>query len=68
MRAYELPATEVKQDDPKWSAFADRYGFNSRRPVQWEVEELELAEFQRLDLAALAPYVDRDVSARQGRL
>ncbi|WP_326614491.1 hypothetical protein OG949_40105 [Streptomyces scopuliridis] len=65
VRAYELPATEGKQGDPRWPAFARRYGFDPRRPVQWEVEALEPAELQRLVLAAVAPYVDRDVLARQ---
>jgi hypothetical protein len=33
--------------------------------VQWEVEALEPAELRRLALAAVAPYIDRDVLARQ---
>ncbi|MEU1107223.1 hypothetical protein ABZ408_40780 [Streptomyces tibetensis] len=33
--------------------------------MQWEVEALEPAELQRLDLAAVDPYIDRDVLARQ---
>ncbi|MER8199218.1 hypothetical protein AB0407_35935 [Streptomyces microflavus] len=33
--------------------------------MQWEVEALEPAELQRLVLAAVAPYVDRDVLVRQ---
>ncbi|MFE4337234.1 hypothetical protein ACFRQM_50400 [Streptomyces sp. NPDC056831] len=65
MRAYELPATEGKRGDPWWPAFADRYGFDPRHPVPWEVEALEPAELQRLLLAAVAPYVDRDALARQ---
>ncbi|MGW3459853.1 hypothetical protein ACWDE9_09760 [Streptomyces olivaceoviridis] len=65
MRAYELPVTEGKRGDPRWPAFARRYGFDPRRPVQWEVEALEPAELRRLVLAAVAPYVDRDVLARQ---
>lgn len=36
-----------------------------RRPVQWEVEALEPAELRRLVLAAVDPYIDRDVLARQ---
>jgi hypothetical protein len=40
-------------------------GFDPRRPVQWEVEALEPAELRRLVLAAVDPYVDRDVLARQ---
>ncbi|WP_432043466.1 hypothetical protein [Streptomyces cadmiisoli] len=62
VRAYELPATEGKQGDPRWPAFARRYGFDPRRPVQWEVEALEPAELQRLVLAAVAPYIDRESS------
>ncbi|QNT98446.1 hypothetical protein HEP81_08220 (plasmid) [Streptomyces griseofuscus] len=65
VRAYELPATEGKRGDPRWPAFADRYGFDPRRPVQWEVEALEPAELQRLVLAAVDPYIDGDVLARQ---
>ncbi|MEU0256527.1 hypothetical protein ABZ299_29520 [Streptomyces sp. NPDC006184] len=65
MRAYELPATEGKRVDPRWPAFARRYAFDPRRPVQWEVEALEPAELRRLVLAAVDPYVDRDVLARQ---
>jgi hypothetical protein len=65
VRAYELPATEGKRGDLRWPAFARRYGFDPRRPVQWEVEALEPAELQRLVLAAVAPYIDRDVLARQ---
>jgi hypothetical protein len=65
VRAYELPATEGKRGDPRWPAFARRHGFDPRRPVQWEVEALEPAELRRLVLAAVAPYVDRDVLARQ---
>ncbi|MFJ8546660.1 hypothetical protein ACIRFH_32700 [Streptomyces sp. NPDC093586] len=34
VRAYELPATEGKRGDPRWPAFARRYGFDPRRPVQ----------------------------------
>ncbi|MFF0216120.1 hypothetical protein [Streptomyces vinaceus] len=33
--------------------------------MQWEVEALEPDELQRLVLAAVDPYVDRDVLARQ---
>ncbi|MFD4260704.1 hypothetical protein ACFWR9_24555 [Streptomyces sp. NPDC058534] len=65
VRAYELPATEGKRGDPRWPAFARRYGFDPARPVQWEVEALEPAELQRLVLDAVGPYVDRDVLARQ---
>jgi hypothetical protein len=52
VRAYELPATEGKRGDPRWPAFARRYGFDPRRPVQCEVEALEPAELQRLGLLA----------------
>ncbi|MFF8644397.1 hypothetical protein [Streptomyces sp. NPDC015345] len=65
VRACELPAAEGKHGDPRWPAFARRYGFNPRRPVQWEDQALEPDELQRLVLAAVAPYVDRDVLARQ---
>ncbi|MER6561033.1 hypothetical protein ABT300_25540 [Streptomyces sp. NPDC001027] len=65
VRAYELPATEGKRGDPRWPAFARRYGFDPRRPVQWEVEALEPAELRRMVLAAVDPYIDRDVLARQ---
>ncbi|MES4908864.1 MULTISPECIES: hypothetical protein [unclassified Streptomyces] len=65
VRAYELPATEGKRGDPRWPAFARRYGFDPRRPVQWEVEALESAELRRLVLAAVDPYIDRDALARQ---
>ncbi|MGV9937498.1 hypothetical protein ACWC4C_32690 [Streptomyces olivaceoviridis] len=33
--------------------------------MQWEAEALKPAELQRLVLAAVAPYADRDVLARQ---
>lgn len=62
---YELPATEGKRGDPRWKAFACRYGFDIERPVQWEVEALEPAEMQRLVLAAVAPYIDCQVLAQQ---
>ncbi|MER5728876.1 hypothetical protein ABT084_11130 [Streptomyces sp. NPDC002138] len=65
MRAYGLPATEGKRGDPRWPAFARRYGFDIERPVQWEVEALEPDELQRLVLAAVDPYIDRDVLAQQ---
>ncbi|MGR8012288.1 hypothetical protein [Streptomyces hypolithicus] len=54
-----------KQGDPRWPAFARRYDFDPRRPVQWEVEALEPAELQRLVLAAVGPYIDRDILAQQ---
>ncbi|MEU4655031.1 hypothetical protein AB0G32_14025 [Streptomyces sp. NPDC023723] len=62
---HALPATAGKRDDPRWSAFARRYGFDIDKPVQWAVEALEPGELQRLVLAAVAPYGDRDVLARQ---
>lgn len=65
VRAYGLPATEGKSGDPRWLAFARRYGFDIARPMQWEVEALEPDELQRLVLAAVDPYIDRDVLARQ---
>ncbi|AJT61761.3 hypothetical protein T261_0068 [Streptomyces lydicus] len=65
MRAYGLPATEGKRGDPGWPAFARRYGFDIERPVQCEVEALEPDELQRLVLAAVDPYIDRDVLAQQ---
>ncbi|AEY86840.1 hypothetical protein SHJG_8853 [Streptomyces hygroscopicus subsp. jinggangensis 5008] len=33
--------------------------------MQWEVEALDPAELRRLVLAAVDPYIDRDVLARQ---
>ena len=65
VRAYRLPATEGKRGDPRWPAFARRYDLDPARPVQWEVEALEPDELQRLVLAAVDPYIDRDVLARQ---
>ncbi|MEV6583675.1 hypothetical protein AB0M92_36670 [Streptomyces sp. NPDC051582] len=65
VRAYGLPAAEGKRDDPRWPAFGRRYGFGIEHPVQWEVEALEPDELQSLDLAAVDPYTDRDVLARE---
>ncbi|MGW2818999.1 hypothetical protein [Streptomyces sp. NPDC001415] len=65
VRTYELPATEGKRGDPRWLAFAERHGFDPARPVQWEVEALEPEELQRLVLAAVDPYIDRQVLAQQ---
>ncbi|MFE2639522.1 hypothetical protein ACFXKF_32970 [Streptomyces scopuliridis] len=65
VRQYELPAAEGKRDDPRWPAFARRHAFDIDHPVQWEVEALEPAELQRLVLAAVAPYVDRQILAGQ---
>ncbi|MFC9654181.1 hypothetical protein ACFTTY_37185, partial [Streptomyces sp. NPDC056937] len=39
--------------------------FDPAGPVQWEVEALEPEELQRLVLAAVDPYIDRDVLAEQ---
>ncbi|MFJ3825583.1 hypothetical protein [Streptomyces nodosus] len=61
VRAYELPPTEGKHGDPRWPAFARRYGFALARPVHWEVEALEPAKLQRLVLATVDSYADRDV-------
>lgn len=61
VRGYELPPAVGKAGDPRWPAFADRYGLESTQPVQWKVEALDPAELQRLVLAAVAPYVDRAV-------
>ncbi len=47
------------------SMFADRYGLDLAHPVQWEVEALEPAQLQRLVLAAVDPYIDHAVLARQ---
>lgn len=65
VHAYALPATEGKQGDPRWPAFAARYDFDPARPVQCEVEALEPEELQRLVLTAVDPYVDREVLAEQ---
>ncbi|UXY33176.1 hypothetical protein [Streptomyces sp. HUAS TT20] len=65
VQGYTLPATEGKRDDPRWPAFARRYGFDIDRPVQWEVEALEPDELQRMVLAAVDPYIDRGVLAEQ---
>src|SRR5882757_6479218 len=58
-----LPPAEGKKDDPRWPAFARRYGFDVDRPVRWEVEALEPEELHRLVLDAVDPYVDRAVLA-----
>ncbi|WP_406251952.1 hypothetical protein OH786_00015 [Streptomyces atratus] len=42
-----------------------KHAHDPAHPVQWEVEALEPAELQRLVLAAVDPYVDRDILARQ---
>ncbi len=65
VRAYGLPAAEGKRGDPRWPAFARRHGLDPAHPVQWEVEALEPHELQRLVLAAVDPYVDRQVLAGQ---
>ncbi|MEU2455722.1 hypothetical protein ABZ605_37255 [Streptomyces sp. NPDC012765] len=61
VREYDLPAAAGKAGDPRWAGFADRYGLDVGRPVQWEVEALDPAELQRLVLAAVAPHVDQAV-------
>ncbi|WP_199836892.1 hypothetical protein [Streptomyces sp. CB01373] len=35
VRAYELPATEGKRGDPRWPAFARRYGFDLPNSGAW---------------------------------
>ncbi|MFJ8166728.1 hypothetical protein ACIRBY_38220 [Streptomyces sp. NPDC096136] len=65
VRAYGLPATEGKRGDQRWPAFARCYGFDIEHPVQWEVEALKPGELQRLVLAAVDPYIDRDILAQQ---
>jgi len=60
---YELPAAVGKAGDPRWRAFADRYGLDRARPMQWEVEALDPAELQRLVLAAVSAHIDRAVLA-----
>ncbi|MFJ8133362.1 hypothetical protein [Streptomyces hydrogenans] len=63
VREYRLPPAEGKRSDPRWPAFARRYGFDIDRPVQWEVEALEPDELKRLVLEAVAAYTDREVFA-----
>ncbi|MFD9099039.1 hypothetical protein [Streptomyces collinus] len=65
VQRYALPATEGKRNDPRWPAFTRRHGFDVDHPVQWEVEALEPDELQRLVLAAVDPYIDRDVLDEQ---
>ncbi|MFI8306530.1 hypothetical protein ACIF80_24425 [Streptomyces sp. NPDC085927] len=59
MQACGLPAAEGKRDDPRWPAFARRYGFDADQPVQWEVEALERAELQRLVLEGCCQVVHK---------
>lgn len=59
VNAYGLVPTEGKRKDPRWPAFAERYGFAVENPVQWEVEALDPVELRRLVMAAVEPYVDR---------
>ncbi|MEV0597678.1 hypothetical protein AB0I82_00010 [Streptomyces sp. NPDC050315] len=61
--AYGLPAAEGKKNDPRWPGFAREHGFDVDRPVQWEVEALDLNELQRLVLEAIDPYLDRQALA-----
>ncbi|MFI2078522.1 hypothetical protein [Streptomyces triculaminicus] len=58
-------AVEGKRGDPRWPAFARRYGLDPVLPVQWEVEALDSDELRRLVLAAVDPYVDREVLGQQ---
>ncbi|WP_160311128.1 hypothetical protein [Streptacidiphilus anmyonensis] len=61
VQEYGLPATEGKRGDPRWPAFAERYGFDVENPVQWEVEALPPEELERLVRRAVEPFVDRAV-------
>lgn len=60
---YQLPPAEGKKGDPRWPAFAARYGFDPDRPVQWEVEALEPDDLHDLLTAAVEPFIDRQVLA-----
>ncbi len=60
---YRLPPGEGKKGDPRWPAFAARYGFDPDGPVQWEVEALEPDDLHDLLTAAVEPYIDRQVLA-----
>ncbi|MEU3407645.1 hypothetical protein ABZ766_27375 [Streptomyces sp. NPDC006670] len=64
-RSVRTGSRRPRRDDPRWPAFARRYGFDIEHPVQWEVEALEPDELQSLVLAAVDSYIDRDVLARQ---
>jgi hypothetical protein len=59
VREFALVPAEGKRDDPRWPAFARRYGFDVDRPVQWEVEALPPEDMHRLVLDAVDRYVDR---------
>ncbi|MER8103914.1 hypothetical protein [Kitasatospora sp. NPDC094016] len=61
--AYRLPPTEGKKNDPRWPAFAAKYGFDPARPVQWEAEALDRDELHALLMAGVDPYVDRGILA-----
>lgn len=63
VRAHELAPAQGKGEDPRWPGFAARHGFDVDEPVQWEVEALPPHELRRLVLAAVDPYVDRQVLA-----
>lgn len=63
VRGHELPPAGGKPGDPRWPAFARRYGLDANRPVQWEVEALDPAELRRLVAAAVALYIDSTVLA-----
>ncbi|MGW2090244.1 hypothetical protein [Streptomyces sp. NPDC001880] len=62
---HELPSAQGKHGDPRWPTFADRHGLDPTHPVQWELEALEPAELQRLVLAAVDPYIDREGEQRR---
>jgi hypothetical protein len=61
--AYGLPPTKGKLGDPRWLAFAAKYGFDPAHPVRREVEALDRDELYDLLMAAVEPYIDRDVLA-----
>jgi hypothetical protein len=57
--ANALPPAPGKARDPRWPAFARRYGLDPAVPVQWEVEALDPAALQGLVLAAVDRHIDR---------
>ncbi|MFK0142713.1 hypothetical protein [Streptomyces murinus] len=63
VREHELPSAAGEAGDPRWPAFARRYGLDPARPVQWEVEALDPAELRRLVAAAVALHIDHAVLA-----
>ncbi|MFI5774737.1 hypothetical protein ACIA74_41045 [Streptomyces sp. NPDC051658] len=62
---HEPPPAQGKHGDPRWPAFADRYGLDPAHPVQWKIEALEPAALQRLVLAAVTPCTDHASLAQQ---